>query len=335
MKTSKKQEIELPEKVIEIAENIRNMSIRGAGKIARSAAEALKIAAFFYTGKDEDFKKYMRFVGKFLIKTRPTAVSLPNAVFYVLTRMEKVSDEEARKTVINAANEFIKLSLEATEKLSLIGSRLIEDDDVIMTHCHSTAVISVLQKAWESGKKFRVINTETRPKFQGRITTKQLASIGIPVTHITDSSVRHHMIYVDKVIVGADTVTSDGHLINKIGTSQIAIAAYEAGVPFYSATESIKFSPASFAGGQIIIEERSGEEITMDEEILGNYRIKIRNPAFDITNPEHITGFITELGIIPPKAAPIVIKEMFGLSSGHLQLKLIEEETEYYASSIW
>jgi ribose 1,5-bisphosphate isomerase len=317
----------IPQKVLEIAKDIKEMRIRGAGKIARAAAEALEIAATQYAGEDDKFREYMREIGRLLIKTRPTAVSLPNAVFFVLTRMDRASGEP-RTAVIKAAREFIELSLKAREKLGEIGSRLIDDGDIVMTHCHSTAVVSVLKTAWNTGKRFTVINTETRPKFQGRITALQLAEIGIPVTHTTDSAVRYHMKKVDKVIVGADTVTSDGHLINKVGTSQIALAAYEAGKPFYSATESIKFSPASFAGGQVIIEERPGTEVTTDPEILENYRIKIRNPAFDITDPRYVTGFITELGIIPPHAAALVIKEMFGLESGYQQLKMIEEETD-------
>jgi ribose 1,5-bisphosphate isomerase len=332
LQSSYPNEENIPKKVLEIAKDIKEMRIRGAGKIARAAAEALEIAATQYTGEEERFKEYIREIGRLLVKTRPTAVSLPNAVFFVLTRMEKAS-EDPRKAVVNAAKEFIELSLRAREKLGEIGSRLIDDGDVVMTHCHSTAVVSVLKSAWESGKKFIVINTETRPKFQGRITAMQLSEIGIPVKHTTDSAVRYHMKNVDKVIVGADTVTSDGHLINKVGTSQIALAAFEAGKPFYSATESIKFSPASFAGGQVIIEERPGTEVTTDPEILENYRIRVRNPAFDITDPRYITGFITELGIIPPHAAALVIKEMFGLESGYLQLKMIEEETDTWIIS--
>ncbi len=319
----------IPIEVKRIASDIKEMRIRGAGAIARAAAEALKIAAVNYQGKKEAFRSYMHDVGRYLIRTRPTAVSLPNAVFYVLTRMDK-EIQDPKKAAIDAAVSFIELSLRAREKIAEIGSRLIEDGETIMTHCHSTAVVSVLKKAWEKGKRFKVINTETRPRFQGRITARQLASVGIPVTHTTDSAVRYHMKSVDRVIVGADTVTSDGHLINKIGTSQIALSAMEAGVPFYSATESIKFSPASFAGGQVIIEERGGEEVTSDPEILENYRIRVRNPAFDITDPMFITGYITELGIIPPHSAAFVIKEMFGLESGYLQLKMIAEETEYF-----
>ncbi len=316
----------LPQQVLDIIEGIRDMRIRGAGKIARSAAEALKIAAEKYEGPENKFSEYINYVAHRLIKTRPTAVSLPNAVFYVINRIRGLEGEDARKQVISAAEEFIRLSLEALDRLANIGSKLIKDGYTIMTHCHSTAVVSVLTKAWESGKNIHVINTETRPKFQGRITASQLRSRGIPITHITDSSVRTFMSKVDMVLVGADTVTSDGHLINKVGTSMIALAAWEAGVPFYSATEFIKFSPASVAGGNVVIEERSPLEVVNEEWLKAHPNVKVRNPAFDITPPEYVSGFITDLGVIPPKAAILIIKKMFGLSAGHLQLRLIEEQ---------
>ncbi len=316
----------IPQEVEDIIEGIKSMRIRGAGKIARSAAEALKIAALKYDGDLKEFTSYINYVAHKLIRTRPTAVSLPNAVFYVISRVKGLSGKEARETVVNAADEFIMLSKKALDKLAEIGAKLIEDGYTILTHCHSTAVVSVLQKAWSQGKNIKVINTETRPKFQGRITAGILASTGIPVTHIPDSSIRMFINKVDMVIVGADTITSDGHLINKVGTSLIALAAWESGTPFYSATEFIKFSPASFAGGDVIIEERSPLEVVSEEWIKANPRVKILNPAFDVTPPDYITGFITDLGVIPPKAAILVIKEMFGLETGYMQLKLIEEE---------
>lgn len=326
---SRPTQTEFPPEVIRIAEDIKSMKIRGAGKIARSAAEALIIAAEKYSGPLDNFTRYIRNVGVMLVKTRPTAVSLPNAVFYILYRIEGLEGEQARKKVAEAGKQFIQLSLTALDRLAEIGSKLIKDGDVILTHCHSTAVVRVLQKAKARGVDFRVYNTETRPRFQGRITARQLLESGISVTHITDSAVRSVMPRITVVIVGADTVTSDGHLVNKVGTSQIAISAYEAGVPFYSATESIKFSPASFAGGDIVIEERSAEEVIDPRWLSGREHTRVLNPAFDITDPEYIHGFITELGLIPPRAASLVIREMFGLTSGHLQLKLIEEEAEW------
>ncbi|PMB77793.1 MAG: ribose 1,5-bisphosphate isomerase [Fervidicoccus fontis] len=317
----------IPSEVQKIADDIREMRIRGAGAIAIAAAEAMKLAALNYEGENGKFDEYMKGVARLLLKTRPTAVSLPNAVFYILNRLDyKASD--FREKAVKVADEFISNVKNAQFKLAKFGSKLIKDDIVIMTHCHSTAVVNTLLTAWRDGKKFKVINTETRPKFQGRITATALAKEGIPVTHIPDSSIRYHMSNVDMVIVGADTVTSDGHLINKVGTSIVALAAKEADIEFFSASESIKFSPASLVGGQVLIEERGGEEIVGDgSDLLEAVNLKIRNPAFDFTPPELITGFITEYGILPPRATSLIIRYVFGLSSGAMQIKLLEEET--------
>jgi ribose 1,5-bisphosphate isomerase len=312
--------------VLQIADDIKTMKIRGAGAIAIAAAEAMRQAALTYNGEKDSFVEYIREVGKLLLRTRPTAVSLPNAVFYILKRIDSSSEDPVRAT-ISIADEFISNVKNAQLKIAKYGSKLISDDMVIMTHCHSSAAVSVLIEAWKEGKRFKVINTETRPKFQGRVTASILTKEGIPVTHIPDSSIRYHMSNVDLVIVGADTVTSDGHLVNKIGTSILALAADEADVEFYSACESIKFSPASFAGGHIIIEERSAEEVLGEhKDLLDKRGMFVRNPAFDFTPPEQITGFITEYGILPPRASLLLIKYVFGLSSGEMQMRLLEEE---------
>lgn len=317
----------IPIEVQRIADEIREMKIRGAGAIAVAAAEAMKIAALNYQGDREKFGEYMKEVARLLLRTRPTAVSLPNAVFYILNRLDNKAPDFKDRTV-RIAEKFISDVKSAQVRLAKYGSKLIKNDMVVMTHCHSTAVVSTLLTAWKDGKRFRVINTETRPKFQGRITATALIKEGIPVTHIPDSSIRYHMSNVDLVIVGADTITSDGHLINKVGTSIVALAAREADIEFYSASESIKFSPASLAGGQVLIEERSGEEVVGEEsDLLRMVNLSIRNPAFDFTPPENITGFITEYGILPPRATSLIIRHVFGLSSGAMQIKLLEEET--------
>ncbi|MEM0020929.1 MAG: ribose 1,5-bisphosphate isomerase [Fervidicoccaceae archaeon] len=316
----------IPSAVSKIADDIREMRIRGAGAIALAAAEAMKLAAQSYEGSSAAFAEYMREIARLLLRTRPTAVSLPNAVFYILNRMPKDPGSQ-RDAIIRTADEFISQMKSAQARLAKYGSKLIRDGSVIMTHCHSTAVVSTLVTAWRDGKSFEVINTETRPKFQGRITASLLAKEGIPVTHVPDSSMRYHISRADMVIVGADTVTSDGHLINKIGTSLLALAAKEAEIEFYSASESIKFSPASMAGGQVIIEEREASEVVGEgSELLHVDNLRIRNPAFDFTPPELITGFITEYGILPPRATSLIIRHVFGLSSGMMQIKLLEDE---------
>ncbi len=322
--------MDIPREVLQIAEDIKTMRIRGAGKIARSAAKALMIAAEKYRGSRDEFKKYMEKVANIILNTRPTAVSLPNAVMYVMTRLRRSEGdlEELKQTVIASAKEFIDKSLEAVKKIAEYGARMINDGDIIMTHCHSTAAVSIIIEAHKQGKNVKVYSDETRPKFQGRITSSQLAEAGIDVTLVPDSAMRLIVKRVDKVIVGADAIASNGALVNKIGTSQLALAAHEAGVMFLVAAETYKFSPMTFIGELVKIELRDPTEVVSNEWLKENPGVKVLNPSFDVTPPEYIDAIITELGVIPPHAAVLILTESFGWALQEHVMKGIEESEE-------
>jgi ribose 1,5-bisphosphate isomerase len=309
----------LPAKAQEIAEEIRTMRIRGAGLIASSAVEALEITAQNSTTKTVDeFVNEMTGAAHFLLQTRPTAVSLPNAIRYVMHRINlkkssASSVEEIRLTATSAAREFIANAQTAVDRIGEIGARRIRDGDVLLTHCNSKAATSVITNAWSQGKKLEALVTETRPRFQGRLTAKKLADAGIPVTMILDDAVRYYMQDVDKVIVGADAITANGALVNKIGTSMIALAAHEAKVRVFVAAETYKFSPETMIGELVTIEERDTSEIISETELNKIGPIKVRNPSFDVTPPEYIDLIITERGIIPPAGAIMILEQVFGV----------------------
>jgi ribose 1,5-bisphosphate isomerase len=327
----------LPAGAREIAEDIRNMRIRGASLIASSAAEALEITAGKSTAKSVDeFVNEMTGVAHFLLHTRPTAVSLPNAVRYVMHRINvgkssARSVEEIRSIATAAAREFIGNAKTAVERIGEIGARRIKDGDVLLTHCNSKAAISVIKNAWSQGKRLEVLVTETRPRFQGYLTARVLADAGIPVTMILDDAVRYYMQDVDKVIVGADAITANGALVNKIGTSMVALAAHEAKVRVFVAAESYKFSPETMIGELVAIEERDVHEIISESDLRKIGPIRVRNPSFDVTPPEYIDLIITERGIIPPAGAIIILEQVFGVLTPEelreYQTYTLEEET--------
>jgi ribose 1,5-bisphosphate isomerase len=293
----------------ETAKKIENMKIRGAAKIARSAAEVIKSVALDYKGSDiDELKSNLRIAGQRLISTRPTAVSLRNGVFIVLRGLESEDSIEILKdNIITQAEEFIKSANKALERISEIGARRIKDGYSILTHCNSTAAVSTIIKAHNDGKKISIFATESRPKRQGYITVKQLAKAGVPTTLIVDSAVAHVMHKIDLVVVGADTVASNGAVINKIGTSQIALCAHEFRIPVMVCAETFKFSHETLAGELVEIEERDENEIVRPEDFPG---VRIFNPVFDATPPEYIDVIVTEGGVISPHAAYEIIKEM-------------------------
>lgn len=311
----------MDKKVVDIAEDIKSMKIRGAAKIGRTVAEALKIEAENYKGNDTiKFVSDIKETARFLIATRPTAVSLENALRYVLAELEKGYNDgrdvtSLKKIVSKAANDFCENSNRALEKIAEIGSKRIRDGDVIFVNCNSSVALGIIKKAHRDGKKIKVYANETRPRFQGLLTAKELLDEGIDVTLIVDSAARLFIKRANHVITGADAVAANGAVANKIGTATLALIAHEARVNFIVAAETYKFNPRTYSGELIEIEERDIFEVISKEDYERLKGLKVKNPAFDITPPEYIDLIITEKGLIAPQAAILVLKETYGLGS--------------------
>jgi ribose 1,5-bisphosphate isomerase len=298
------------DQVMETAQKIRRMEIRGAGRIAIAAAGSLRdFALALDAGSLDEFDSEIRRASGILLDTRPTAVSLSNAIRMV-TKYDSSDIESVRRSVIANADSFIESSQKAVERIGRIGSRRIRDGDTILTHCNSLAALSVISTAHRSGKRIRVIATESRPRYQGITTIGMLEELGISTELIVDSAVRSVMNEVDLVVVGADVITAGGTLVNKIGTAQIALCAHEARTSFMVAAETYKFSPRTILGEMVTIEERGAEEVLPD---ISKYRhVRVRNPAFDVTPHSYIDVICTEVGAIPPEMSYLIIKERLG-----------------------
>ncbi|NMA88314.1 MAG: ribose 1,5-bisphosphate isomerase, partial [Methanoculleus bourgensis] len=298
----------------ETAENIKKMEIRGAGRIARAAVEALAdFARNLDVSDPEVFKQEMQGAARTLISTRPTAVSLPNAVKYVMRALDSFeSVEAAREATLSRAAEFIEHSEHAVEWIAEIGARHISDGDVLLTHCNSEAALGCILEAHRQGKEIEVYATEVRPRGQGLITIRTLNEAGIRTNYIIDSAVRYFINDVDLVIVGADAIAVNGAVVNKIGTAQIAHAANEARTNVIVAAETYKFAPRTILGEKIEIEERDPAEVLPREEAERLPFVRVRNPAFDVTPAEYIDLIITERGAIPPELAYTVIRDYLG-----------------------
>ncbi len=309
------------EQLEETARKIKTMEIRGAGRIARAAAAELgDYAEGLKTGNMDEFNEKMKYAAGLLLSTRPTAVSLPNAIRWVM-RYKGDTVEEAKASIKKLADEFIYNSENAVKRIGEIGARRVRDGDTIMTHCNSAAAISIIATAHSQGKNISVITTESRPRWQGHLNLKQLDKLGISTALIVDSAVRYFMKEVDLVIVGADAVAVNGSVINKIGTSQLALAAREARKNVIIAAETYKFSPRTISGELVEIEERDFSEV-LSKEKLGEFsHVSVRNPAFDVTPREYIDIIVTEAGAIPPEIAYIIIKEYLGWGIGEMNLK--------------
>lgn len=305
------EEIILTLKTIEeMAEAIKNMRVRGAPLLGASAAYGLALTAFNSCASNrevlfQDLKKS----GEILKATRPTAVNLFWAIDRILEKVKKSNDkvDAIKELVIKEAQLIADEDVKVNKTIGKNGAELINNGDVILTHCNAGALatvdygtaLGVIRAAWEQGKKISVIATETRPLLQGaRLTAYELKRDGIPIKLITDSMagflIQKKMI--DKIVVGADRIVQDA-IINKIGTFTIAVIATEYGVPFYVAAPKSTFD-LNKKSEDIIIEERKKSEVThFRSHLIAAKDVDVFNPAFDITPYKYISGIIHENGV--------------------------------------
>jgi ribose 1,5-bisphosphate isomerase len=293
------------------AGKIRRLEVQGARNVAIAAINAMEALASQTKArtKKELLKELLR-AREILFASRETEPLMRNAIRLILDQVEKSSERSVRKlteTVSLASQEFLRNLENSKERIADIGARRIRNNSVVLTHCHSSTVTHLLKKAKHDGKVFEVICTETRPVFQGKITAKEMLNLGIKTTFIVDSAMRFFMNQVDLAIVGADAVTSEGNVINKIGTSMVALVAQEARTPFYVVSELLKFDPATVYGDYEKIEERDTREIWKDAP----KNLVVRNPAFDVTRRDFIHGIICEEGIISPHSITEVMHRKY------------------------
>ncbi len=276
----------------EVAAAIRDMVVRGAPAIGCAAAFGVVLSRGSLQGYEV------------LAKSRPTAVNL----FWALERIKKAQD--VGKDLQAEAIAIFDEDLAANHALGDLGAALIPQGARVMTHCNAGALatagygtaLGVIRSS--KGKNISVIANETRPYLQGaRLTAYELVQEGIPCTLITDSMAGHLMSRgeVDVIVVGADRIAANGDVANKIGTYALAVLARRHGIPFYVAAPLSTFDAAIPDGSHIPIEERPAAEVTGYREARwAPQGVSVRNPAFDVTPAELITGIITEKGIASP-----------------------------------
>ncbi|MFB6110527.1 MAG: ribose 1,5-bisphosphate isomerase [Halodesulfurarchaeum sp.] len=301
------------EEVEETAAAIESMEIRGAAAIADAAARALGAQAAGSDATDPaTFEAEMREAARILYETRPTAVSLPNALRFVLQDLSGDSLAELRETVRERSREFRADLEHARKRLGRIGANRLRDGDTVMTHCHSTDALATVEHAIADGKAIEAVVKETRPRMQGHITARQLREMGVPVTLIVDSAAHRYLNDVDHVLLGADSIAADGSVVNKIGTSGLAVSARDRGTPIAVAARTIKLHPGTLTGHTVEIEMRDESEVIPASERADIGEIAVENPAFDVTPPRHVDAIITERGQFPPESIVSLMRERYG-----------------------
>jgi len=315
-------DVDLHPDVEETAEQIATMEIRGAAAIGDAAAAALAVQARESDAETpEAFEEQLKAAARRLRETRPTAVSLPNALRSVLNGMTGDSVEELRDRTIAQVESFRTQLDQAQDRLGRVGANRLRDGDVVMTHCHSTDALACIEHALEQGKHIEAIVKETRPRRQGHITARQLREWDVPVTMIVDNAARRYLSEADQVLVGADSIAADGSVINKIGTSGLAVNARDRGVPVTVAAQTMKLHPETLTGHTVEIETRDETEVLPADEREAitdpdDEDFAVDNPAFDVTPPRYVDAIVTERGQFPPESIVTLMRELFGDNIG-------------------
>jgi S-methyl-5-thioribose-1-phosphate isomerase len=319
----------------ETAGAVHDMIVRGAPAIAATAAYGLAQGAFAFRGRDlRKFSRYIETVYQTLKAARPTAVDPVNAMNGVraVMRTGKIVAEQ-QSLALAAAEEFASEDVRHCEEIGRHGAGLIRSGMNILTHCNAGWLACVdigtatapMYAAQAQGKKFHVFCDETRPRSQGAtLTAWELAQQKVSHQIIADNAAGHLMQRgeIDLVIVGSDrTLGRTGEVANKIGTYTKAVLAKRHGVPFYVAIPISTIDWNLKRGFDIPIEERHESEVLGAWGALTSPKSKVRspksvkrayvrvanptsgvrNPGFDVTPPELITGIITPVGIFRPK----------------------------------
>jgi S-methyl-5-thioribose-1-phosphate isomerase len=310
----------------ETAAAIRDMVVRGAGAIGATAAYGLAQGARAFRGNNtKKFSTHVRNVYEVLKDARPTAVDPVNAMNDVCAAMRKGSTVEQKQSLaLAAAEEFANEDVQHCEEIGKHGAKLIRNGARVLTHCNAgwLAFVDIgsatapMYAAQAAGKKFHVFCDETRPRSQGAtLTAWELAQQKISHQIIADNAAGHLMQRgeIDLVIVGSDRVLGrTGEVTNKIGTYTKAVLATRHKIPFYVAIPLSTIDWKLRRGFDIPIEERNESEVlgawgTLKETgkrayvRVANPSSSARNPGFDVTPPELITGIITPAGIFRPR----------------------------------
>jgi methylthioribose-1-phosphate isomerase len=303
----RKQEFVTCRTYLDVAEAIRNMTIRGAPAIGVAAAMGVALGV----AEGADFEE----VCATLAATRPTAVNL----FWAIDRMRRlhaslinVTPDERTVRMIKEAKQIRLEDIAICEAIGRNGAGLVPDGKTVLTHCNAGALatagygtaLGVIRAAVSAGKKIDVFADETRPFLQGaRLTAWELQQDGIPVTLITDNMAGHflHTGRIGCVVVGADRIAANGDVANKIGTYSLAVLAKENGVPFYVAAPVSTLDLTLASGDSIPIEQRAAAEVTHVFGVaVAPENMAVENPAFDVTPARYVTAIVTENGVATP-----------------------------------
>jgi len=289
---------------------IRTLAVRGAPAIGVAAAIGLAVAiAADSAGHGARARALLPDYASRLIDARPTAVNLAWAVHRMLRLATDTPDDRLVDALRVEAEVIRQEDVAMCAAIGHHGLQLVPDGSRVLTHCNAGALatagmgtaLAPIYTAHAAGRIVTVYADETRPLRQGaRLTAWELSRAGINVTVLPDGAAASLIAQrqIDLVIVGADRITANGDVANKVGTYGVALAARAHGIPFYVAAPWSTIDPATPAGEDIVIEHRATDEL--GELPPG---VPAWNPAFDVTPRHLVSAYLTDRGLVSPPFA--------------------------------
>ncbi|KAG0373686.1 hypothetical protein BGX24_011379 [Mortierella sp. AD032] len=278
----------------------------------------------------------------YLVTCRPMAVSMGNAIRYLKYEIGKnleLPDEDARALFVEKIDNFIRDRITMADQVIIsLGLQKIQDGDVILTYARSSVVQGLLLAAHAKGIKFKVIVVDSRPRFEGKQLLRALAAAGVPCTYVLLTAIGHVMREVNKVILGAHSLLSNGALYSRAGTAVVAMSAHERKIPVIVCCETYKFSERVQLDSFVQNEIGNPDELVNDQNnnfghsstrchssvrgsagaaatggVLSGWKesrdLKLLNLLYDLTPSEFVTVVITEVGLIPCTSVPVILRE--------------------------
>lgn len=297
-----------------VADDILSITIQWATNIAKAACEVMskEIKNQSFTSLEELESFFLQW-RKMLEEARSTEPMLFNAMKYAEYTYKKgtSTDIEIRKNELaKAFDDYLELIKSNDKRIMDTAAQIVRTANKVFTHCHSSTVTRTLIQAHKNNPDLKVWNTETRPLYQGRKTSKELVDAGIKTTMVTDSSAPYfidrkveHDVDVDMVILWCDAIKRNGNIVNKVGSFSISLSAHTSEIPVYIEANLLKVD----VNNTVKIETRWWEELWPEAP----KELTIINYAFDTVPWEYIAWLVTEFWIISPSDVEKIVHQYY------------------------
>ena len=269
---------------------------------------------------DRDLNDKLKPQITFLKECRPNSISMGNAIRSLKSRINAVptgsTEKEAKGQLIKWMDEYVYHNVVlAAEQIAITACEKICDGDVILTYGCSSLLSKVFAKASDEGRKFRVVVADGRPKFEGKEMVRRIVNMGVHCTYVLASSVPYIIQEVSKVFLGAHAVMTNGCVMSRVGTSQMALVAKSHNVPVLVCCETYKFTERVQTDSFVFNELGDPDDLVdtgLNVNPLEDWRdlssLTLLNLAYDVTPANLVDAIISEISVIPGTSVPVVLR---------------------------